>query len=174
MLWQPALPDRYLRMSDEDLGAAIRARKAELGARLLVLGHHYQQDDVVQHADLTGDSLKLSRMAADEARRRGSEWIVFCGVHFMAETADIVTDDSVQVVLPDLSAGCSMADMAQFDQAVEAWESIARAVRGTRTRVVPITYVNSSAAIKAFVGEKGGACCTSWQAATSRSATARR
>jgi quinolinate synthase len=165
MLWQPALPDRYLRMSDEDLGAAIRARKAELGARLLVLGHHYQQDDVVQHADLTGDSLKLSRMAADEARRRGSEWIVFCGVHFMAETADIVTDDSVQVVLPDLSAGCSMADMAQFDQAVEAWESIARAVRGTRTRVVPITYVNSSAAIKAFVGEKGGACCTSSNAA---------
>ena len=165
MLWQPALPDRYLRMSDEDLGAGIRARKAELGARLLVLGHHYQQDDVVQHADLTGDSLKLSRMAADEARRRGSEWIVFCGVHFMAETADIVTDDSVQVVLPDLSAGCSMADMAQFDQAVEAWESIARAVRGTRTRVVPITYVNSSAAIKAFVGEKGGACCTSSNAA---------
>ncbi|MFM9096710.1 MAG: quinolinate synthase NadA, partial [Phycisphaerales bacterium] len=104
MLWQPALPDRYLRMSDEDLAAAIRARMAELGTRLLVLGHLYQQDDVVQHADLTGDSLKLSQMAADEARRRGSEWIVFCGVHFMAETADILTDDAVQVVLPDLSA----------------------------------------------------------------------
>ena len=161
MLWQPPLPEPYLRMSDEDLAHRIRARKDELGDRLLVLGHHYQQDDVVRHADLTGDSLKLSQMAADEARRRGSEWIVFCGVHFMAETADVLTDESVKVVLPDLSAGCSMADMAQYDQAVEAWDAIADAVRGTRTRVVPITYVNSSAAIKAFVGAKGGACCTS-------------
>jgi quinolinate synthase len=161
MLWQPPLPDPYLRMSDEDLARRIRDRKAQLGDRLLVLGHHYQQDDVVQHADLTGDSLKLSQMAADEARRRGSEWIVFCGVHFMAETADVLTDESVKVVLPDLSAGCSMADMAQYDQAVEAWEAIADAVKGTRTRVVPITYVNSSAAIKAFVGAQGGACCTS-------------
>ena len=161
MLWQPPLPEPYLRMSDEDLARRIRARKDELGDRLLVLGHHYQQDDVVRHADLTGDSLKLSQMAAEEARRRGSEWIVFCGVHFMAETADVLTDESVKVVLPDLSAGCSMADMAQYDQAVEAWDAIADAVRGTRTRVVPITYVNSSAAIKAFVGAKGGACCTS-------------
>ena len=95
MLWQPALPDRYLRMSDDELAAGIRARKAELGSRLLVLGHHYQQDDVVRHADLTGDSLKLSQMAADEARRRGSVWIVFCGVHFMAESADVLTDESV-------------------------------------------------------------------------------
>ena len=139
MLWQPPLPEPYLRMSDEDLARRIRARKDELGDRLLVLGHHYQQDDVVRHADLTGDSLKLSQMAAEEARRRGSEWIVFCGVHFMAETADVLTDDSVKVVLPDLSAGCSMADMAQYDQAVEAWDAIAASVRGTRTRVVPIT-----------------------------------
>jgi quinolinate synthase len=161
MLWQPALPERYLHMSDAQLADAIRARKSELGKRLLVLGHHYQQDDVVQHADLTGDSLKLSQMAAQEAERRGSEWIVFCGVHFMAETADILTPDRVQVVLPDLSAGCSMADMAQYDEAVEAWDAIARATAGTKVRVVPITYVNSSAAIKAFVGSKGGACCTS-------------
>ena len=161
MLWQPPLPDPYLRMPDEELARRIRERKAQLGDRLLVLGHHYQQDDVVQHADLTGDSLKLSQMAADEARRRGSEWIVFCGVHFMAETADVLTDESVKVVLPDLSAGCSMADMAQYDQAVEAWDAIAAAVKGTRTRVIPITYVNSSAAIKAFVGAQGGACCTS-------------
>jgi len=161
MLWQPALPDRYLRMSDDELAAGIRARKAELGSRLLVLGHHYQQDDVVRHADLTGDSLKLSQMAAAEAERRGSEWIVFCGVHFMAETADILTADSVNVVLPDLSAGCSMADMAQYDDAVEAWSAIERATAGAGVRVVPITYVNSSAAIKAFVGAKGGACCTS-------------
>jgi quinolinate synthase len=165
MLWQPALPDRYGTMSDADLAGAIRARKRELGDRLLVLGHHYQQDDVVRHADLTGDSLKLSQLAAAEAERRGSEWIVFCGVHFMAETADILTPDRVQVVLPDLSAGCSMADMAQYDEAVEAWDAIGRAVAGTPTRVVPITYVNSSAAIKAFVGSKGGACCTSSNAA---------
>ncbi|MFO0963826.1 MAG: quinolinate synthase NadA [Phycisphaerales bacterium] len=160
MLWQPALPDRYLRLSDQELADGIRARKAQLGDQLLVLGHHYQQDDVVQHADLTGDSLKLSQMAAEEAARRGSRFIVFCGVHFMAETADILTDDSVRVILPDLSAGCSMADMAQYDEAVEAWETIQRAI-APRTRVVPITYVNSSAAIKAFVGSKGGACCTS-------------
>ena len=161
MLWQPALPDRYLRMSDDELAAGIRARKTELGSRLLVLGHHYQQDDVVRHADLTGDSLKLSQMAAAEAERRGSQWIVFCGVHFMAETADILTPDSVNVVLPDLSAGCSMADMAQYDEAVEAWSAIERATVGAGVRIVPITYVNSSAAIKAFVGSKGGACCTS-------------
>jgi quinolinate synthase len=165
MLWQPALPERYGAMPDPQLADAIAARRRELGDRLLVLGHHYQQDDVVQHADLTGDSLKLSQMAAAEAARRGSEWIVFCGVHFMAETADILTPDSVRVVLPDLSAGCSMADMAQYDEAVEAWSAIERAVAGTRTRVIPITYVNSSAAIKAFVGSKGGACCTSSNAA---------
>ena len=161
MLWQPALPDSYLHMSDADLAAGIRARKRELGNRLLILGHHYQQDDVVQHADLTGDSLKLSQMAAEEAERRGSEWIVFCGVHFMAETADVLTSEHVKVVLPDLSAGCSMADMAHYDEAVDAWEAIERATKGSHARVVPITYVNSSAAIKAFVGSKGGACCTS-------------
>mgnify|MGYP003340152776 CR=1 FL=1 len=165
MLWQPALPDRYLRMSDEDLAAGIRARKEQLGDRLLVLGHHYQQDDVVRHADLTGDSLKLSQMAAAESERRGSEFLVFCGVHFMAETADVLTPDGVTVILPDLSAGCSMADMAQYDEAVECWDAVERAVAGTRTRIVPITYVNSSAAIKAFVGAKGGACCTSSNAA---------
>jgi len=165
MLWQPALPDRYLKLPEAELADAIRARRAGLGDRLLVLGHHYQQDDVIRHADLTGDSLKLSQLAAVEARRRGARWIVFCGVHFMAETADILTDEGIDVVLPDLSAGCSMADMAQYDQAVEAWECIERAIAGTRTRVVPITYVNSSAAIKAFVGSKGGACCTSSNAA---------
>ena len=165
MLWQPALPERYLRMSDADLADAIRARKAQLGDRLLVLGHHYQQDDVVRHADLTGDSLKLSQLAAREAEARGSEWIVFCGVHFMAETADILTPDRVKVVLPDLSAGCSMADMAQYDDAVEAWDRVSRACAGTRTRLIPVTYVNSSAAIKAFVGDRGGACCTSSNAA---------
>ncbi len=164
-------------MSEEDLCTAIRARRQELGNALLILGHHYQQDNVVQHADLTGDSLKLSQMAAEESRRRGSKYIVFCGVHFMAETADILTEPSVQVILPDMSAGCSMADMAAYDDAVDAWERIqkvlnggakgagARAARTADIRVIPITYVNSSAAIKAFVGANGGACCTSSNAA---------
>ena len=143
----------------------IRARKAELGKRLMILVHDYQQDDVVQHADFVGDSLKLSQIAAKEAGLRGTEFIVFCGVHFMAETADVLTDDSVQVILPDLSAGCSMADMAAYEDAVDAWNAIQTAIKQvagkTKWRVVPITYVNSSAAIKAFVGKNGGACCTS-------------
>lgn len=163
MLWQPSLPDRYLTMTDADLADAICARRHELGDSLLILGHHYQRDDVVQHADLTGDSLKLSQMAAEEAAKRGTQYLIFCGVHFMAETADILTDDSVAVILPDLSAGCSMADMADYDDVLTAWEHLNSALVDApkRTRIVPITYVNSSAAVKAFVGEHGGACCTS-------------
>ncbi len=163
MLWQPPLPDRYLAMSDDALAEAISARRRELGDDLLILGHHYQRDDVIQHADLTGDSLKLSQMAANEAARRGTKHIVFCGVHFMAETADILTDESVSVILPDLSAGCSMADMAAYDDVVTAWEQLTEALAGEprRVRIIPITYVNSTAAVKAFVGEHDGACCTS-------------
>ena len=165
MLWQPPLPDVYNELSDDELAARIDRRRGELGDDLLILGHHYQRDDVVAHADLRGDSLKLSQMAAEEASRRGTKWIVFCGVHFMAETADIVTDDDVAVILPDLSAGCSMADMADYDDAVDAWERV-HAMLGPsfRGRVIPITYVNSSAAVKAFVGDRGGACCTSGNA----------
>ena len=161
MLWQPELPEKYRRMSEDDLGTAIEARRKELGSKLLVLGHHYQQDEVIRHADLVGDSLKLSQMAAAEAPRRGAAWIVFCGVHFMAETADVLTDESVEVILPDLGAGCSMADMAAYEDTVQAWKEIQEAIGDAKCRVVPITYVNSSAAIKAFVGEHGGACCTS-------------
>jgi len=163
MLWQPALPERYLAMSDETIAAAIESRRRELGGDLLILGHHYQQDDVIRHADLTGDSLKLSQMAHAEARKRGTKFIVFCGVHFMAETADILTDDDVRVILPDLSAGCSMADMAEYEDAVDAWNAIERCCAGgpRPPRIVPITYVNSAAAVKAFVGARGGACCTS-------------
>jgi quinolinate synthase len=165
MLWQPSLPERYLNATEAELGAAIEARRRELGSKLLVLGHHYQQDDVIRHADLVGDSLKLSQMAAAEAPKRGAKYIVFCGVHFMAETADILTPDDVDVILPDLSAGCSMADMAAYDDTVDAWEAIEAAIGGGkaagRQRVIPITYVNSTAAIKAFVGDHGGACCTS-------------
>jgi len=168
MLWQPALPLKYLEMSDDDLTAAIRARRAELGDRLVILGHHYQQDDVIQHADFTGDSFKLSQLAAEKVRQVGAQYVVFCGVHFMAESADILTPENVAVILPDLSAGCSMADMADYDQTVQAWEEIHEALdetKGPATRVIPITYMNSSAAIKAFVGKHGGAVCTSSNAA---------
>ena len=162
MLWQPSLPEKYHQMSEAEIADAIDARKQRLADDLLILGHHYQQDSVVRHADLRGDSLKLAQLAAEQAAQRGTRYIVFCGVHFMAETAEIVTDDSVQVILPDLSAGCSMADMADYDDTVEAWDAIHDALgKKCNGRVIPITYVNSTAAIKAFVGEHGGACCTS-------------
>jgi quinolinate synthase len=154
-------------MTGEELGEAIRARRQELGPSLVILGHHYQVDEVIAHADHTGDSLKLSQIAARLAesapKGRPVKWVVFCGVHFMAETADMLTPDSVDVILPDLSAGCSMADMAQYDDTVSAWEAIHGSLKaqGWRGRIVPMTYVNSSAAIKAFVGTHGGACCTS-------------
>ena len=168
MLWQPSLPDSYHALAAETLSERISERRAQLGEKLVILGHHYQADEVVQHADFLGDSLKLSQLAASVVEDRAErgiavEHIIFCGVHFMAETADILTPDSVKVILPDLSAGCSMADMADYDQTVEAWELIHGSLRdsGWTGRVVPITYVNSTAAIKAFVGQHGGACCTS-------------
>jgi len=133
----------------------IRQRKSELGSRVVILGHHYQQDDVIQFADFTGDSLKLSQLASAQ---KDAEFVVFCGVHFMAESADILTDERVVVILPDLAAGCSMADMAQIDQVESAWSQLAEI---TPASIIPITYVNSSAAVKAFVGGHGGACCTS-------------
>jgi quinolinate synthase len=165
MEWQAQLPDRYFEMTDRELAEAIEARRTELGDDLLILGHHYQQEAVIRHADLTGDSLKLSRMAAEEAARRGTKFIVFCGVNFMAETADVLTDDNVQVILPHLAAACPMAAMAEEDDVREAWQSIHAALEGHgRFRVIPVAYVNSSAEIKAFVGEHGGACCTSTNA----------
>ena len=141
-----------------DPGLVDRARRARdtLGDRAFVLGHHYQRDEVIQFADVTGDSFKLAREAA---ARPEAEYIVFCGVHFMAESADILTSDDQQVILPDLAAGCSMADMARLVQVEEAWERLADAsVAGV---TVPITYMNSSADIKAFCGRNGGAVCTS-------------
>ena len=209
MLWQPSLPERYIKTTEAELARAIAARKAELGDRVVILGHHYQTDEVIQHADHTGDSLKLSQTAAQvlgEHSGSGSHAkrsIIFCGVHFMAETADILTPDNVSVILPDLSAGCSMADMADYDDAIIAWDTLHLALAATvinsgdatnsaapapglkKTkatksaksssasappaaplkpwpgRIIPITYINSSAAIKAFVGERGGAVCTS-------------
>ncbi len=142
--------------SDPDLVDRARRAKEALGERLFVLGHHYQRDEVIEFADVTGDSFKLAREAA---ARPQAEYVVFCGVHFMAESADILTSDDQQVVLPDLAAGCSMADMARLPQVEDAWEALADA--GIADRVVPVTYMNSSADIKAFVGRHGGTVCTS-------------
>ena len=163
MLWQPSLHERYTLADSADLARDIAARRKQLGDKLVILGHHYQTDAVYRHADLTGDSLKLSQMAADVVREKPVEHIIFLGVHFMAETADMLTPESVTVTLPDLSAGCSMADMAQEDDCLDAWDAIHASLekQGFTGRVIPITYVNSSAAIKAFVGAHGGACCTS-------------
>ncbi len=142
--------------SDPHLVARAAAAKAALGDRVFVLGHHYQRDEVIQFADVTGDSFKLAREAA---ARPDAEYIVFCGVHFMAESADILTSSGQQVILPDLAAGCSMADMADYQQVVEAWAVLADA--GVADATIPVTYMNSSAAIKAFTGEHGGTVCTS-------------
>jgi len=155
-VWQPGLPPIYRELSDPELRLRISSAKESLGSRLVILGHHYQQDAVIDFADFTGDSFELSRRAADQ---RGAEYVVFCGVHFMAESADILTAESVRVILPDLGAGCSMADMANLDQTLECWEQL-RETCPDQT-VVPVTYMNSSAAIKAFVGEHHGAVCTS-------------
>ncbi len=163
MLWQPPLPEKYVKMTEAELAQAIRVRRKEFGHRVVLLGHHYQQDDVIQHADFTGDSFKLSQLAAQRVREYASQYVIFLGVHFMAESADILTPENVTVILPDLSAGCSMADMAQYDDVIEAWDQIHRSLqsRGRVGRVIPITYMNSTAALKSFVGENGGAVCTS-------------
>jgi len=140
----------------EELATRIGQAKSALGERLFILGHHYQRDEVMRWADARGDSFGLSRIAAS---KDDAELIVFCGVHFMAESADILTGDHQKVILPDLNAGCSMADMADLDSVEEAWEALASVT--DVARIVPVTYMNSSAALKAFVGQHGGAVCTS-------------
>ncbi|MFB9661972.1 quinolinate synthase NadA [Glycomyces mayteni] len=142
--------------SDPDLVARAKAAKEALGGNVFVLGHHYQRDEVIQFADVTGDSFKLAQQAA---ARPDAEYIVFCGVHFMAESADILTGDHQQVVLPDMAAGCSMADMATASQVEQCWEDLQRV--GIAEVTVPVTYMNSTAAIKGFVGREGGLVCTS-------------
>ena len=167
MLWQPSLDDYYTKLPAEEAGELITARREQLGDALVILGHHYQTDEIIRHADFTGDSLKLSQLAAKVARERPVKHVIFCGVHFMAETADMLTPEAVEVILPDLSAGCSMADMADYDDTVQAWDALHASLheQGWSGRIIPITYVNSTAAIKAFVGAHGGACCTSSNAA---------
>src|SRR6476660_5915632 len=145
------LPEKYLRLSDDEMDARIAEAKQALGKRLVILGHHYQRDEVIKFADFIGDSLKLSRAAAAQTE---AEFIVFCGVHFMAESADILRAPHQKVILPDMAAGCSMADMAQEDQLELAWRELADMGVDVET-IVPVTYINTSAAIKAFVGEHG-------------------
>jgi quinolinate synthase len=142
--------------SDPNLVARARAAKEALGERVFVLGHHYQRDEVIQFADVTGDSFKLAR---DAAARPEADYIVFCGVHFMAESADILTSSQQQVILPDLGAGCSMADMARGNQVLDAWDVLGEA--GIADATIPVTYMNSAADIKGFTGEHGGVICTS-------------
>ena len=153
---QRALPERYSSAAPEELFERIARAKSALGSRMIILGHHYQRDEVMQFADARGDSFGLSRIAA---ATHDAEYVVFCGVHFMAESADILTSDEQQVVLPDLNAGCSMADMADIESVEEAWDTLASLT--DIERVVPVTYMNSAASIKAFVGRHGGAVCTS-------------
>lgn len=148
--------DNYLAMPDHTMDARIAAAREALGATTVLLGHHYQRDEVVRFADFTGDSYKLSKIAAETQ----AQYIVFCGVHFMAESADVLGRDEQQVILPDMNAGCSMADMAEISQVEACWETLARAGLDEKT-VMPLTYMNSTAAIKAFCGERGGLVCTS-------------
>jgi quinolinate synthase len=155
--WQQDIPREYLAMTPEELDRRIRRAKAALGTRLVILGHHYQRDEVIQYADFTGDSFKLARLAAEQ---KHAEFVVFCGVHFMAESADILTDAGVRVMLPNMAAGCSMADMADPEDVYAAWDEIS-GILGDSAKVIPLTYMNSAASLKAFVGEREGIVCTS-------------
>ena len=148
--------EEYLVMPDAEISERIEFARKELGSRVVILGHHYQRDDVIAHADLTGDSYQLSVMAS----QTDAEFIVFCGVHFMAESADILGKPGQRVILPDLGAGCSMADMATIEQVEDAWQQLGE-IGVLKQKVAPITYMNSSAAIKAFCGRNDGVVCTS-------------
>src|SRR5262245_57166065 len=156
------LPERYLSLSDEEMDRRITAAKRALGRRLVILGHHYQRDEVIKFADYTGDSFKLARHVSAHP---DAEFIVFCGVHFMAESADVLSAAHQQVILPDLAAGCSMADMAEPDQLEMCWADLEMMLGDGNRSVIPVTYINSAASIKAFCGERGGTVCTSSNAA---------
>jgi quinolinate synthase len=167
------LPERYIGLSDEEMDTRIAAAKATLGRRLVILGHHYQRDEVIKFADYTGDSYKLAKQVA---KHPDADYIVFCGVHFMAESADVLAAPHQQVILPDLAAGCSMADMADPEQLTMCWKELGemlgaadhggvRLQTDSMSSVIPVTYINSAASIKAFCGEHGGVVCTSSNAA---------
>lgn len=154
--WQK-LPVSYMRMSPDELDERIAAARAKLGDSAVVLGHHYQRDEIIKYADYRGDSFNLSQFAASQA---AAEYIIFCGVHFMAETADILSAANQQVILPNLTAGCSMADMARIDDVLDCWDDLQDTL-GDDGAIIPITYMNSTAAIKAHCGRNGGIVCTS-------------
>ena len=155
MATQVVLPGEIRDAGKDEVQERIAAAKRTLGDRLVILGHHYQRDEVIRHADFTGDSFKLAQHAASRA---AAEFIVFCGVHFMAESADILSADHQKVILPDLTAGCTMADMAETDQVEDCWDEVTAVVGDD---IMPVTYMNSTAGLKAFVGRHGGAVCTS-------------
>ena len=159
-----ALPEKYLGLSDAEMEARIAAARATLGSKLVILGHHYQRDEVIRFADYTGDSFRLARQIAS---RPEADYIVFCGVHFMAESADVLCAPHQQVILPDLAAGCSMADMADPEQLEQCWSDLQQMglAASSAEPCVPVTYINSAASIKAFCGEHGGVVCTSSNAA---------
>lgn len=155
--WQQEIPRDYLEMTPEELDRRIARARSLLGKRLVILGHHYQRDEVIKYADFTGDSFKLAQCAADQT---SAEFVLFCGVHFMAESADILTKPDVRVILPNMAAGCSMADMAAPTDVFSAWEHLVETL-GEDHGVIPVTYMNSAASLKSFVGEHGGLVCTS-------------
>ncbi len=154
--WQQDIPQEYWDLSSAELVERVRVARQQLGSRLIVLGHHYQREDIIQFADFRGDSFKLARWAAQHPE---SEYIVFCGVHFMAESADILAASHQKVVLPNMAAGCSMAEMADVEDVLACWDELERA--GLAADTIPITYVNSAASLKAFCGRHGGIVCTS-------------
>ena len=155
--WQQEIPRSYLGLSTEELDFRIRRSRLRLGDRLVILGHHYQRDEVFKYADYTGDSFKLAQHAAAQ---KDTEFVLFCGVHFMAESADILTSSDVAVLLPNMAAGCSMADMAHIDDVLDCWDDL-QEVFGDDGAIVPVTYMNSTAAIKALCGRNNGVVCTS-------------
>ena len=161
------LPEAYLGLSDEEMDHRIAEARAKLGSRLVILGHHYQRDEIIKFADYTGDSFKL---AGEISKHPDAEFIIFCGVHFMAESADVLSAPHQQIILPDLAAGCSMSDMAEPEQLENCWNDLEQmgvlpGPGGDKQPVLPVTYVNSAASIKAFCGERGGVVCTSSNAA---------
>jgi quinolinate synthase len=162
-MYQAPLPQEYADLTIPEADERIAKVKRDMGHRLVILGHHYQRDDVIKHADYRGDSYKLAK---DASRHPEAEFIVFCGVHFMAESADILTGDEQKVILPNLAAGCSMADMANLFQVRNCWKQLETIPGVDTSRIVPVTYINSAANLKAFVGERGGTVCTSTNAPT--------
>ena len=153
--WQK-IPTRYMKISPSDLDKEISYCKDQLKDRLLILGHHYQRQEVIKYADVTGDSYKLSKVASMESNKK---WIIFCGVHFMAETADLLTEKEQSVILPNMTAGCSMADMAQYEDVSEAWTDLGTILKPGS--IIPVTYMNSTASIKSICGKNNGIVCTS-------------